>query len=218
MPRDNHPRERQARALQRKQGKRPPYDRVLIVCEGAKTEPLYFNDIRIQNRVSPAHVSVMPSDYGTQPSQIVTFARDKFGETRAYEWVFAVFDRDDHTTYHNALQMAQGLDNKLRNDEKKKTRFIAVPSVPCFELWLLLHFADIQAHFHRDEIIARLRNHIANYEKGTNGIYSLILPDLATATDRAKRLQQRSDPHAGDQPYTNVDTVVTLLQGIRARP
>ncbi len=51
MPRDNHPRERRARALKRKKGSKPPYDRVLIVCEGRKTEPLYFNDIRMQNRV-----------------------------------------------------------------------------------------------------------------------------------------------------------------------
>lgn len=51
VPRDNHPRERRARALKRKKGSKPPYDRVLIVCEGRKTEPLYFNDIRMQNRV-----------------------------------------------------------------------------------------------------------------------------------------------------------------------
>ena len=195
MPRDNHPRERRARALQRKMGKRPPYDRVLIVCEGSRTEPLYFNEIRIQNCVPPVHISVMHSQYGTQPIQVVEFAHDKFMETRAFEWVFAVFDRDDHDTYNAAMQMAQSLAGALRNDENKKVRFIAVPSVPCFELWLLLHFADIQAYFHRDEIIARLRERIPGYSKGAKGIYAITRqPDLHRAIPRAQHLQQVSIP------------------------
>jgi hypothetical protein len=217
MPRDNHPRERQARALQRKKGRRPPYDRVLIVCEGSKTEPLYFDDIRIQNRVPSVHIKVEHSQYGTQPLQVVKSARDKFKETCDFEWVFAVFDRDGHDGYHGALQLAQSLDNTLRNNEKKKVRFVAVPSVPCFELWLLLHYADIQAYFHRDEIIARLGRHIPGYAKGAMGVYGITQPHLQTATDRAQRLQQSSDPFTGDEAYTNVDIVVTLLQTIRPR-
>ena len=217
MPRDNHPRERRARALQRKMGKRPPYHRVLIVCEGSRTEPLYFNEIRIQNRVPPVHISVMHSQYGTQPIQVVEFAHDKFMETRAFEWVFAVFDRDDHDTYNAAMQMAQSLAGALRNDENKKVRFIAVPSVPCFELWLLLHFANIQAYFHRDEIIARLRERIPGYSKGAKGIYAITQPDLHRAIPRAQHLQQVSTPFAGNEPYTNVDIVVTLLQSIRSK-
>lgn len=201
--------------MQRKKGKRPPYDRVLIVCEGSKTEPLYFGDIRIQNRVPTAHVSIMPGGYGTQPLQVVEFARDTFEERRAFEWVFAVFDRDDHATYRDALRKAGQLDNALRNDERKKVRFIAVPSVPCFELWILLHFADIQAYFHRDEIIGRVANHIAGYEKGVTGVYTKTAPQLPVATTRAKRLQERFRAEAGDEPYTNADVVVTLLQGIR---
>ena len=218
MARDSHPRERQARALQRKRGKRPPYDRVLIVCEGSKTEPLYFDDIRIENRVPSAHVSVMPSRYGTQPLQVVKFACDKFQESRTFEWVFAVFDRDDHETYQDALRAATRLDNTLRNTEKKKVRFIAVPSVPCFELWVLLHFTDIQEYFHRDEIVARLCKHIANYQKGTGGVYGLTVKHLPLATGRAQRLQQLHSPHSGNQPFTNVDVVVTLLRGIRRTP
>jgi FMN phosphatase YigB (HAD superfamily) len=56
MGRDNHPRERQARQLARKQGLREPFDRVLIVCEGSKTEPLYFQELRAYYRLNTAHV------------------------------------------------------------------------------------------------------------------------------------------------------------------
>src|SRR5208282_19663 len=121
---------RQARALGRKQGKRPPYDRVLIVTEGGKTEPLYFGDIRQQNRVPSAHITIMPSALGTEPLQVVDFAWQAFLQDKAYERVFAVFDRDQHPTYNNALARAAALDQSAKNDERKPVRFLAVPSVP----------------------------------------------------------------------------------------
>ncbi|MFM1816106.1 MAG: hypothetical protein RLZ98_2801, partial [Pseudomonadota bacterium] len=37
-----HRRQKSLKGLKRKQGKRPPYPRLLIVCEGLKTEPIYF--------------------------------------------------------------------------------------------------------------------------------------------------------------------------------
>jgi hypothetical protein len=90
-----------------------------------------------------------------------------------------------------------------------------VPSVPCFELWLLLHFADIQAYFPAGEIIQKLVNYIANYGKGATGIYARTEPLLSVAIARAIRLKNMFQPATGTDPYTDVDTVVTLLQGIR---
>ena len=51
MGRDNSPRERQRRQLERKQNRRASYDRVLIVSEGSKTEPNYFKEIRAEFRL-----------------------------------------------------------------------------------------------------------------------------------------------------------------------
>lgn len=39
MSRDSSPKERQQKQLERKQGRRASYDRILIVSEGSKTEP-----------------------------------------------------------------------------------------------------------------------------------------------------------------------------------
>ena len=39
MGRDNSPKVRQQRQLERKVGRRASYDRILIVSEGSKTEP-----------------------------------------------------------------------------------------------------------------------------------------------------------------------------------
>ena len=76
MVRDNHPRERQARKLARKQGQRAPFERVLIVCEGSKTEPLYFQELRAYHRLNTAQVvvrntvpNVLPTRDLLHPSQ-----------------------------------------------------------------------------------------------------------------------------------------------------
>lgn len=216
MPKsDQSARHRQARDLRRRKASRPPYDRVLIVSEGSKTEPAYFNDIRIQFRLPSAHILVIPSDYGTDPLSVVRFAEDKAKNSRAFEWVFAVFDRDEHDSYDPALQKAASLDNKLRNDERKAVRFHAIPSVPCFELWLLLHHVDVHAVAHRDEIIRRVREKIPGYAKGAKGIYAKTAPMIDDAIKRAAGLRAKGKPEGGHDAYTSVDVVVTTLFRLR---
>ena len=92
--------------------------------------------------------------------------RHKNIQRRAFEKVYAVFDRDDHDSYLDALTLAASLDGKLRNDAKQPVSFKAIASVPSFELWLLLHYEDIQAPLHRDEVIQRLKQHIPRLRKG----------------------------------------------------
>jgi len=56
MARDNHPKIRQANKMKRKLGARKGADRILIVSEGSKTEPKYFNEIRVDLRLSTANI------------------------------------------------------------------------------------------------------------------------------------------------------------------
>ena len=215
MARNQHGREKRAGELKRKMGRRPPYRRVLIACEGAKTEPLYFNDIRRQNRIPSAHIHIVPAD-GTDPARVVDFTERKFKETREWDLVYAVFDRDDHASYARAIARATALDGRLFNDERKAVRFHAIPSVPCFELWLLLHYDDVQAFYHRAKIISYLRACIAGYEKGTPNVYAETEALLPVAVERAQRLVVRFQPLPGTDPYTRVHEVVELLRAIRA--
>lgn len=63
--------------------------------------------------------------------QVVQYAKElfEFGDKhkniqpRAFEQVYAVFDRDDHSSYFDAVTMMQSLDGKLRNDNKQLVRF-----------------------------------------------------------------------------------------------
>jgi hypothetical protein len=214
MARNDHSRARHASALRRKKPTRPPYDRILVVCEGKKTEPNYFKVIRKEARIPTAYVCVLPSQFGTQPSQVVKFAVSKFEETKGFEKIFAVFDRDDHTTYVDAIAHAESLDGKLKNDENKQVIFRAIVSVPSFELWLLLHYADIQSFHHRDVVLHHLREHITNYEKGKDGLYTLTQGMLTIATRRAERLRTRFSRLPGEEAYTDVDELVGILRSL----
>lgn len=78
MGRDDQPKHRQKRKLERKINIRAPYDRILIVSEGTKTEPHYFREIRSEYRLQTANVEVQPSEWGTDPLNIVKYAEHLF--------------------------------------------------------------------------------------------------------------------------------------------
>ena len=209
----NH-RARSGRDLKRRAPVRPPYPRVLIVCEGV-TEVNYFQEIRQEGRLSSVYVGVFSSPLGTEPQQIVQGAEERFYKSKGFEKVYAVFDRDQHLTYANAIGMAEARDGKLKNDEKRLVSFEAIVSVPCFELWLLLHYADIMAPMHRDEALARLRQHLPGYQKGNNGAYAATLANLAVATRRATALKQQFSRLPGTAAYTDVHELVRVLRHLR---
>jgi hypothetical protein len=219
MARDNSPKIRLRAQLERKQTQRASYDRVLIVSEGSKTEPLYFKEIKNAHRLQTANVEVHPSALGTEPIQVVRYAQQLFEEgdprkrvrARAFDKIFAIFDRDDHKSYFDALKLAASLDGKLRNDAKQPVAFKAIASVPCFELWLLLHYEDIRHPLHRDEVLLRLKRHIPTYDKGTGGSFATTKENLEIASQRARNLAALSTAFDDTEPSTDIGELVALL-------
>ena len=224
MGRDNQPKHRQRAQLERKRNQRASYDRILIVSEGSKTEPNYFAEIRKEYRLHSANVEVHPSAAGTQPLQVVEYAQRLFEQgdlgkaiqPRAFEQVYAVFDRDDHPTFYNAIAKAQALDRKLKNDLKQMVRFAAIPSRPCFEFWLLLHFEDARHLMHRDEVLRRLKGHLAGYDKGSDRAFAETRSSLSTAIDRARGLATPEKLLDDTEPYTGIFELVELLVNLRS--
>jgi hypothetical protein len=227
MGKDGQPKHRQAaRELLRRKAQRQPAERLLIVCEGSKTEPLYLGEIRQQLRLPSANVQVQPAAYGTEPLRIVEYAERLFTEeqrglgihARSFDRVVVVFDRDEHHTYHAALQRVAALNGRLENDERVKVPFEAVVSVPCFELWLLLHFEDVFAPLHRDEALARLRAHVAGYAKGQGSHWAVTRDRLEVATARANALVAAGHTaDDGTQPYTNMHELVHRLLHLKGQ-
>ncbi|MDD2767952.1 MAG: RloB family protein [Methylococcus sp.] len=223
MGRDNQPKARQLARREQKEACRAGYARILIVSEGSKTEPLYFQDIRAAYQLHSANVEVQPSQLGTAPIQVVKYARQLFEmgdlhkgiRPRIFDQVYAVFDRDDHVSYFDALSLAGSLDGKLKNDAKQAVSFKAIASVPSFELWLLLHYENIQSPISRDEVMCRLKQHIPGYEKGTGGAFAITRDRLEIASQRAQALAAYFDAYAAPEPYTAIADLVSLLTTLR---
>lgn len=225
MGRDNQAKDRQLRRKTAKEARRASYARILIVTEGSKTEPLYLEEICTAHQLHSANVAVQPGQLGTAPIQVVRYAHQLFEEgdlrkgirPRSFDQVYAVFDRDEHASYFDALNLAQSLNGKLRNDDRQRVSFKAIASIPSFELWLLLHFEDIQAPIHRDEVMARLKQHTpGGYEKGAGGAFAATRGRLETATQRAQALAAQFNAYTDPEPYTALHELVALLTTLRA--
>lgn len=220
MGKDNQPKHRQAaRDLTRRAAVRQTYERLLIVCEGEKTEPQYLREIQQAYRLATAHVQVLHSSLGTEPEQVLDCAvqlfqngdRGRGVQAKAFDRVVVVFDRDEHRTYHAALTKAAGLDRKLKNEEGQAVPLDVVASVPCFELWLLLHFEDVLAPLHWHEALARLKVHLPDYEKGGGGHWAATKERREQAAERARSLVETTTAHDGHQPFTTMHELVSRL-------
>ena len=100
----------------------------------------------------------------------------------------------------------------VKNDLNKKVQFKAISSVPCFELWLLLHFEDAQEPLHRDDALARLQKHLPGYTKGKLGTYEATKDQRFFAKERAEQLPE----HNGFDCFTDIHELVTLLTTLKS--
>lgn len=215
-------RKRKARAgaeLQRQKRERARNTRYLIVCEGTKTEPHYLRELLDDLRIRPQVVRVAPND-GVSPDRVVAHALALYEEDAvagdAFDQVYCVFDRDQHTTFDAAVQRTKAL-------SAAGQPFAAITSTPCFEVWLLLHFGYSDQPFHAsgkksvgDQVVAALKNKpgFAKYGKGQKGIYGQLKAKLADALIHAERLRQHGAKTGSTNPTTNVDELVKAIHAI----
>ena len=80
----------------------------------------------------------------------------------------------------------------------------------------MLHYEDIQAPFHRNEVMGRLKQHIPGYDKGAGGAFATTRNRLETATQRAQALAVKFNAYTDPDPFTALHELVTLLTTLRA--
>lgn len=215
---DNSPRIRQRNKLERKVANRAKHSRILIVTEG-QTEQYYFEKLKRAYRLSGVEVRLSK---GTAPDQVVAHAEKLFlnGDGGLYgkedfDEVYAVFDRDEHPNYTNALNHADSLGKDLKNRKKHPVVFDAVPSNPCFELWLLLHFQHVSTLMHRHEVFRRVQEKLPGYAKGASDVYSRTSGMLEQAIERARTMNKSASPYLKEAPYTGIAPLIEHLQNLR---
>ena len=215
MTRNGWGRRQSSRELQRKRGSRQTAKRCLIVCEGSKTEPNYFNGLRSFLRCSTIQINVARNPRGTDPASVVRHAKELFlqEKTDPYDAVFCVFDRDSHATYESAVSQIEDL-------RRSKKPFHAIPSNPCFEFWVLLHFDRSFRPYLREGALSpcgvvgrELRGHFPEYEKGMDALFERLLPLLSTALHHAQDVNRDSEGKGKDAPRTAIPRLLEILRG-----
>ena len=202
-------------AHRRKMARRDPYERILIVCEGAKTEPNYFNWFRKELGLNKENIVIDIRKTGLDPLSLVEHAINTFNKESDFEHVYCVFDRDKHATYEAAL-------DKIRAVRMKgKAKIHPITSIPCFEFWLLLHFEYTTRQYEApldasngDLVVANLKEHIPDYQKGSSD-FRYIDGKTADAIDRAKRIERYQETSGTENPSTKVYQLVEYLMGLK---
>ena len=198
--------------LGRRPHQRDTFDRVLIVCEGKKTEPKYIEGLLHHHRLSMVRVVGKGSD----PSVVVKEAKKKRLKEKKhrddYDKVFCVFDRDEHTTFETA------------SEEANKYGLTPIRSWPCFEFWILLHYRYTRSPYGRSgektaahNCLEDVQQYLPGYTKGAEGIFQ----ELEKILERAKRNSEKAfaDAMATSEcnPSTEIHILVNYLQSLASK-
>ncbi len=215
-------RSRSSKDFGRKAASEEPRGKLLIVCEGSKTEPHYFESARYEYRISQADVVICGKECGSAPISVVKYALTRFEQSKhKYEKVFCVFDRDSHPSYQEAIDLVRS---------HSANGFTAITSIPSFEFWLLLHFVDSRKEYIRtgkkspgDLVVGDLTSHFErefgySYSKGQDHVFELLLGRLKDASKRAKRCISDAEATNNPNPSTNVFELINTLRNISIPP
>lgn len=214
MGTDNLHHKRKAKSYERKLGKKPPGMRLLIVCEGSKTEPHYFSELRQDQRLKTANIRICGKECGSDPVSVVKYAEKIFDdEAGAYDRVYCVMDTDTHANLDRALKLIEARGNP----------FIAIVSSPCFEFWLMLHHLLHQTSFRAtstksigEVVESALRKLDKAYTKGKPGVWARYKDKLTTALDNSKKVHKVAQATGNTNPSTEVHVVVEAMMTLKA--
>ena len=189
----------------------------LIVTEGVKTEPNYFESIR---RTLPNHALelIVIKGAGANTLQVVEKAKELRDESSTlFDHVWAVFDRDSFPpkNFNTAIQQAKswGIETAWTNE--------------AFELWYLLHFQFIQNGMSHEQYRPFLERELTQrmgqpftYEKNRADMYDLLQKygDEKRAIEWAKQLENLfigETDFANHNPCTKVHVLIDALNSLK---
>nr|WP_197478301.1 RloB family protein [Luteibacter rhizovicinus] len=197
---------------------REPYKKVLIVCEGEKTEPSYFKELINHFSLSTANV-VISGDCGSAPINVVRHGKVLYDASAKdkYDFVYFVFDRDTHPTYGEAVARVSSL--------KPAGCFVVADSNPSFEYWFRLHFGFSRKPYMAsgknssgDLVVRDLVSVWPEYCKNMVGTFRHLLPNLSGALKNAEAASKDADNTGQPNPSTKVHQLVRLLQELKGTP
>lgn len=214
------------RELSRRRGNRPKRRNILIVCEGEKTEPNYFEAFR-RRLLGGEGDRVVVVGLGDNTRSLVEQARKiveerQRGDEPPFYHVWVVFDKDEFPD--------DRFDCAVREIEREDARFKAnvrphwhaAWSNEAFELWYLLHFQDaLGGPVGRNDLCRTLADRFKSelgveegYRKNDPRVFERLGPRMSEAVQRGARAFRScagKPPHACN-PATRVFELVEQLR------
>lgn len=215
---------RQVNTTSRKKQTRYTGDTVLIVCEGKETEPNYLEELKHYFTLNQAAVVVDPSS-GSAPNSVVKHAKTEIKKAcdagNPYAKVYCVIDKDQHPTYMSALQTIKDFNEATR--KKCDTVLCAIPSIPCFEYWILMHYEKTTRNFGTSGnspcgqlISSTLKTHVPEYTKADRAFSKkLINEQLEDARQNSLATYKAAQSAGTDDPSTKMHLLVDELEHLK---
>lgn len=202
-------------AKKRKENVREKLVRFLIVCEGTKTEPHYFEAL-INNYISTVREVTIEGEGRATVALVDRTQKIKTELERknamSFDRVWVVFDKDDFDDFNDAIKKAH------------KLGFQSAWTNEAFELWYYLHFEYLDTGISREAYIEKLEEAFRNkmgdsgfrYRKGNPDIYQMLQQygreDLAKRFAQQLRALYIGTNYATHKPCTMVDKLVEELE------
>lgn len=198
-------------SLKRPTPQKNEFKKILIVCEGSRTEPNYLKEVRRFYRINTASVEIAGKECDSAPITVFRFARDRFNDDPSFDEVYCVIDRDTHPTFDEAVSAC------LTHPSR---RFRSIRSYPCFEYWILLHFQFTRAPVHGagrsspgDVMLKMVKKCWPEYTKGLAKCFFELKQNgrTDTAINNAIRARQDALSTGEPNPSTEFDQLLQRL-------
>ena len=182
-----------------------------LVCEGEKTEPIYFENFRTPE--CNFHIILSSSGRknatGLVKEAIRKISAGSFDAAHGDQaWCVFDVDENDDDELKAALSLADenGISIALSN--------------PCFEIWYLIHYSFCSSKISRQDLLVKLDGHISGYHKKLD-VFSKLNGRLPSAVKNAQQLNEMHE-RAGvelistrSNPSTQVFRVIETITKIK---
>lgn len=216
----NH-KQRLARGVERSRSPRAILpERHLFVTEGTKTEPNYlYGMIDRICELYGASCRRQFEVYGEGHNTLGLLTKAEQHLTNAsvdFQHVWILYDQDDFPKDHfdNTEKRCMAL-NERNQAQERNTKFHALWSNQCVELWFLLHFKYLESNIERTQYQDMLSKILGKkYEKNDSEIFSLLFPHIETAISNAKRIRalySKTTPPSQCAPCTTFYELIETL-------
>jgi len=199
---------------------KPKRKRYLIVCEGEKTEPNYFESLKLalpKGVLEVVDFRIIGEGFNTESlvQQAIALRTNWESESgREIDKLWVVFDKDSFlpVVFNNAIQLCE-------NTPKTEAAW----SNEAFEIWYLLHFEFYNTGITRDSYKQRIQANFRNkgladfvYAKNRTDMFDLLAKygnqDLAIKHSKSlESFYSDAKDFANKNPCTTVYKLVTEL-------